>query len=135
MTQELLLQNWALVIASVLGTGIVLFVIYRIYRDSTRGRLRTAVTYLRDRERAAQSAARDVDKAMARLERLRAKADSVVPKQADAARDATMEAQELQKLINDQLQIAQNDVRVLIVEEYPPRRHAAMRQKYLGEHT
>ena len=135
MTQEFLLQNWALVIASVLGTGIVLFVIYRIYRDSARGRLRAAVTYLRHRQRAAQSAAKAVDKAQARLERLRAKADSVVPKQADAARDALVEAQELRKLIGDQLLIAQNDVRVLIVEEYPPRRHKAMRQKYLGEHT
>ena len=118
-----------------LGTGIVLFVIYRIYRDSVRGRLRAAVTYLTDRQRAARSADKVVDKAMTRLERLRAKADSVLPKQADAARDASVEAQELQKLINDQLLVAQNDVRVLIVEEYPPRRHEAMRQKYLGEHT
>jgi hypothetical protein len=57
----------------------------------------------------------------------------VPPKLADAARDALTEAQELQKLIDDQLLIARNNVRLLIVEEYPPKRHDAMRSKYLGE--
>ena len=41
----------------------------------------------------------------------------------------------LQKLIDDQLLIARNNVRLLITEEYPPKRHEAMRSKYLGEST
>jgi hypothetical protein len=133
MTIDTLQQNWALLIASVLGLGIVLFVLFRASQDSRRGRLGSALTYLRDRERAAQKAAKALDKAGSRIERLSVRSESVPPKQADAARDALAEAQELQKLIDDQLLIARNNVRLLIVEEYPPKRHDAMRSKYLGE--
>ena len=135
MTIDDLQQNWALLIASVLGLGIVLFVLFRTSQESRRGRLGSALTYLRDRERAAQKAAKALDKAGSRIERLRARSESVPPKQADAARDALTEAQELQKLIDDQLLIARNNVRMLITEEYPPKQHEAMRRKYLGEGT
>jgi hypothetical protein len=133
MTIDTLQQNWALLIASVLGLGIVLFVLFRASQDSRRGRLGSALTYLRDRERAAQKAAKALDKAGSRIERLRVRSESVPPKQTDAARDGLLEAKELQKLIDDQLLIARNNVRLLIVEEYPPKRHDAMRSKYLGE--
>jgi hypothetical protein len=133
MTIDYLQQNWALLIASVLGLGIVLFVLFRASQDSRRGRLGSALTYLRDRERAAQKAAKALDKASSRIERLRVRSESVPPKQADAARDGLLEAKELQKLIDDQLLIARNNVRLLITEEYPPNRHDAMRSKYLGE--
>ena len=83
MTINDLQQNWALVIASVLGLGIVLFVLFRASQDSRRGRLGSALTYMRDRERAAQAAAKAVVRATTRIERLRAKADSVAPRQAD----------------------------------------------------
>lgn len=133
MTIETLQQNWALVIASVLGLGIVLFVLFRASQDSRRGRLGSALAYLRDREKAAEKAAKALDKASSRVDRLATRSESVPPKQADAARDALLEAQELQKLIDDQLLIARNDVRLLITEEYPPKQHEAMRSRYLGE--
>ena len=133
MSIDYLQHNWALLIASVLGLGIVLFVLFRASQDSRRGRLGSALTYMRDRERAATKAVKALEEAAHKIERLRARSESVPPKQADAARDALLEAQELQKLIDDQLLIARNKVRVLITEEYPPKRHEAMRSKYLGE--
>ena len=133
MTIDYLQQNWALLIAGVLGLGIVLFVLFRASQDSRRGRLGSALTYMRDRERAARKAVKALEEATHKIERLRARSESVPPKQADAARDALLEAQEVQKLIDDQLLIARNNVRLLITEEYPPKRHEAMRSKYLGE--
>ena len=133
MTIDYLQQNWALLIAGVLGLGIVLFVLFRASQDSRRGRLGSALTYMRDRERAARKAVKSLAEATHKIERLRAKSESVPPKQADAARDTLREAQEVQKLIDDQLLIARNNVRLLITEEYPPKRHEAMRSKYLGE--
>lgn len=135
MTIDDLQQYWALVIASVLGLGIVLFVLSRASQNSRRGRLGSALTYMRDRERAARKAVKALEEVTHKIERLRARSESVPPKQADAARDALLEAQELQKLIDDQLLIARNNVRLLITEEYPPKRHEAMRSKYLGEST
>jgi hypothetical protein len=133
MTIDYLQQNWALLIASVLGLGIVLFVLFRASQDSRRGRLGSALTYMRDRERAARKAVKALEVATHKIERLRAKSESVPPKQVDVARDTLREAQEVQKLIDDQLLIARNNVRLLITEEYPPKRHEAMRSKYLGE--
>ena len=135
MTIDDLQQYWALVIASVLVLGIVLFVLFRASQDSRRGRLGSALTCMRDRERAARKAAKALEEATHKIERLKSKSESVPPKQADAARDALLEAKELQKLIDDQLLIARNNVRLLITEEYPPKRHKAMRSKYLGEST
>ena len=133
MTPEYLTQNWALVIASILGTAVLLFVLLRAFQDSARGRLQANVRQLRNRERDALAAARVVDKAAAKLERLQANADSVKPRHAEEVREALEEARELQKIIDDQVLVARNDVRTLILEEYPPKRQEAMRNKYLAE--
>ncbi len=135
MTIETFSQYWALVIASVLGTAVLLFVAYRVVQDSAGGRLRATANELRNRERDTQAAAKAVDKAVIRLERLRAKADSVVPRQAEQAREALQEAQELQKLVEDQELVVRNNVRMLILEEYPPKLQEPLRQKYLKEST
>jgi len=133
MTVKFLTQNWALVIASVLGTAVLLFVLFRLIQDSAGGRLRTTVDQLRDREKAARAAGKTVDKAVGRLDRLLAKTDSAIPRQVEAAREALEEAQEIQKLVDDQVLVARNNVRLLILEDYPVKRHEAMRYKYLAE--
>ena len=135
MTLEYLTQNWALAIASVLGTAVLLFVINRVLQDSAGGRLREMVRQLRRREHDDRAARRGVDKALAKLERLQAKADSVKPRHAQAARETLEDAREIQKIVDDQVLIARNNVRTLILEEYAPKRHAAMRKKYLEEST
>ncbi len=133
MTLDYLTQNWALVIASILGTAVLLFVLLRAFQDSVRGRLQANVRQLRNRERDALAAARSVDKVAAKLERLRANADAVKPRHAEESKEALQEARELQKIVDDQVLVARNNVRTLILEEYPPKRHAAMRKKYLAE--
>ena len=85
MSPEFLTKNWALVAASVLGTGILLFVLFRVYQDSSRGRFKAAVVLLRKREREARAARNAVDKAATKLERLRAKAASVKPRHVQQA--------------------------------------------------
>ena len=135
MDFEYLTRNWALVMASVLSAAALLFALFRVFHDSARGRLNAAVNELRDREKAARAAAKAVDKAVGKLDRLRAQADSVIPRQAEEAREALEEAQEMQKLLDDQVLVVRNNVRLLILEEFPVKRHEAMRCKYLAERT
>lgn len=132
MTIDYLTRNWALVIASVIGTAVLLFVLLRAFQNSTRGRLGTTVAQLRQREKQAAKAARAVAKATARLERLRAKAESVKPRHAQEASEALADALALQKIAADQVLVARNHLRKLILEEYPPKRQAALRAKFLG---
>lgn len=135
MSPEFLIKNWALVVASVLGTAILLFVLFRAYQDSSRGRFRATVGVLRRREQEARAARNAVDKAENKLERLRAKAESVKPRHAQEASESLEDARALLKIADDQVLVGRNHVRKLIVEEYPPKRHEAMRIKYLGQET
>jgi hypothetical protein len=135
MTAEFLTKNWALVVASVLGTGIFLFVLFRASQDSSRGRLKAVVSTLRQREKEARAARKAVDKAEGRLERLRAKAASVKPRIAHEASEDLEDARALLKIADDQVLVARNHVRKLIIEDFPPKRHEAMRNKYLGQET
>lgn len=133
MTLDFLIRNWALVGASVLGTAILLFVLYRLYEDSGRGRLQARLRELQVRERKARKARSVAARALRRLERLRAKAASARPRAVQEASDALEDARALQKIADDQLLIARNQVRKIILEEYPPKRHAAMRRRYLPD--
>ena len=47
------------------------------------------------------------------------------------ATEAVQDAETLLKIADDQVLIAGNHVRKLIVEEFPPKRHDRMRSKYL----
>ena len=133
MTLEYLTQNWALVIASVLGTAILLFIFYRMFEDSARGQLQATVRRLHDRERDAKAARDTVEKAVARIDRLKAKADSVKPRHVQEASETLEDACALQKIADDQVLVARNQVRKIILEEYPPQRHESMRAKYLSQ--
>jgi len=133
MMLDILGKYWALVAASVLGTAILLFVLFRLYEDSGRGRLQGRVTELRVRERKAKKARKAVSKAAARLDRLRARADSIKPRHGQEASEALEDARALQKIADDQVLVVRNHVRKIILEEYPPKRHAAMRARYLQQ--
>lgn len=126
---------WAPLLAAALGAGVAVFVILRTLQDSRRGRLASALGHVREREAACRKAAKSVAKARKRLEKLSGRADSTPPNQLLAAKDELRAAEETAALLNDQLLVVQNDARTIILEHYPPRRHAAMRRKYLGETT
>ena len=133
MTLELVQQNWALVLASVFGLAIALFLGFRVLSDSRRGRLAAAIEHLRERERALARARKAKAKAAARLENLRARGGSVPPVKLESARNGLAEAEETEKLLADQVLVVRNTARTRILEDYPPNRHDAMLQKYLGE--
>jgi len=131
MLLDLVTRNWALVIASVLGTAILLFVLFRLYADSPRGRLRRCVRTLRAKQAAAGRARRRLGKAQRRLARLQGRAASVRPRLVSEADEAVQDARMLQKIADDQVLIAIRLVRELILEEFPPNRHDVLRNKYL----
>ena len=131
MSVDDLYQNWPILDAAVRGTGILLSVILRAFQDSVRGRLQAAVRQLRDRERDAQAAGKSVDRRVARLDRLTANADSVPPRLAQEASEFLEDARALQRIAEDQVLIVRNQLNLIITEEYPPKRHASMRSRYL----
>jgi len=133
MTLEYATTHWALLSASVLGLAVVMFVVWRIWLDSARGQLRGALRTLRQAERDVTRLELNVRKSAATLARLRAKAESVKPSRLQEAAGTAQDAEALLKIAADQILIAENHVRRIIVEEFPPKRHETMRSKYLRE--
>lgn len=133
MTLEYAIKNWALLAAAVLAAAVLLFVLYRIYQDSVLGRLHSAVSLLARREREARNTRKAVARAAAKGERLRARSDSVKPRHCREASETLEDARALQKIAEDQILIAQNHVRQLIIDEFPPKKQSALCSKYLPE--
>ena len=131
MTLEIITRYWALVIASVLGTGVLLFVLYRLYEASPRGRLNSNVRVLRSMKMAALQAQRRLDKASERLARLQSRAESSKPRLVSEADEALQDARALKKIADDQVLVAQNHVRNVILEEFPPNRQDGLRNRHL----
>ena len=133
MSGDFAVRNWALLLAAALAATLLLFVAWRAYRQSPRARLRAALRGSRRAERKAKQAAAVLAKCQSRLQKLRARAASVKPRLLDEASEAVEDARLARKNADDQLLIARNGVRTVIVEEYPPRRHDALRRRYLAE--
>jgi len=133
MTLEFLQMHWAPAAASVVGLVVVLFVGWRAWLDSSQGRLQAAHRRLHARRQEAARQHRTVQRATAKLGRLQKNAGSVKPLRLQEAAEAVQDAQALLKIASDQVLIAQNHVRKIIVEEFPPKRHERMRRKYLPE--
>ena len=133
MTPEYVLQHWALLTASIVGSAVALFVVWRAWLDSRRGRLAGALRRLRHRHSEARQQHQSVEKTAATLARLQARSDSVMPRRLQEVAEAVQDAEALLKIAADQVLIAQNHVRAIIVEEFPPKHHEAMRSKYLED--
>ena len=128
---QLLTQNWALVAASVMGLAILLFVLYRLYEASPRGRLSAHVAVLRKHKNEVTQSETRLAKASEKLSTLRSKADVIKPRLLSEAEEAIQDARSLQKIAGDQVLRAKKLVREVILEEFPPKRHDGLRNKYL----
>lgn len=128
---QLVTQNWALVAASVMGFAILLFVLYRLHEASPRGRLSAHVDVLRKHKNEVTQAETRLAKASEQLCALRSKADVIKPRLLSEAEEAIQDARSLRKIAGDQVLRAKKLVREVILEEFPPKRHDGLRNKYL----
>jgi len=131
MSVDYLQQNWALVAASVIGVAVLLFALWRVWQDSTRGRLGAALARLARTRTESRRQQRKVRGARVRLEHLQGRAEHVQPRRLQEATEALQDAEALSRIAGDQVLIAENHVRKIIVEEFPPKRHEALRARYL----
>lgn len=123
--------NWALAVAAVVGTGLFFALAVHAFRRSARGQLRQVCRQLTAERRKHRKAERRVVKAERRKARLERRAHGVKPRALREAVEALADARALAKIAGDCVAIAENHVRRVIVEEFPPARHERLRRKYL----
>ena len=133
MTPEILQQYWAPILGSFLFFTILFYVLIKKLQGTRGFRLTRAVNHLRNREAAHSASVKAQEKARSKLEKLQARGDSVPPAKVLEAKDRLRAAEETTRLLSEQVQVVRNNARTIILEEYPPKRHAAMLKKHLGE--
>lgn len=133
MAMEFLQRYWALAGASVLLTAVALTLVFRAYSNSGRGQLLRMVHLHQKRRTAARKAKAVAEKAALKVQKLQSKKDSAKPRHVQEGIEALEDARALQKIAEDQLLIAANHVRKVILGEFPPKRHASLRAKFLPE--
>ncbi len=135
MNLEFLTRHWALALAGVFAAVITLFVVFRARSDSAGGQMRAMHNALLQRRDELSRQMKVADKAEKKLAKLGARADSVKPRHLQEAEEALEDALALAKIAHDQVMIAETRVRELILEEFPPNQHTALRAEYLGDES
>lgn len=131
MTPALLQQHWALLSAGIVGGAALAFAAWRAWLDSPRGRLAAARRRLGNARAEARRGQKRLQQLSAKLTALEKKADSVRPRRLEDTAGAVQDAAALLKIAGDQVLIAENHVRKIIFEEFPPKHHERMRSRYL----
>ena len=131
MTLTFLKNYWATAAASVLVLAILLFAAWRAWLDSPRGRLWSASARLRQKSLEARRQQRTLQRRLTAMERLESRSESVAPRRLQEAAEAAQDAEALLKIAGDQVLIAGNQLRKIIVEEFPPKLHDRLRARYL----
>ncbi len=127
---ELVRENWALVAASVVIWALVIQAIFSLVRRSSGAQLRRALSELEHKRSDARSAHRRANRARRRCERLEARLASVRPVRLEEARNALSDGEALLKIANDQVLVAENKVRRVIVEQFPPAKQEKLRVRH-----
>jgi len=133
MSVQNLHQHWALVACAAILFGVAFFLLVRRLRASARARLSAAVVELRRKEKRARKARRQATRASRRLDKLKSRGESAVPRRIEESTGRLEDARALLKIADDQVLIARNQVRLVIVEDFPPKRHEDLRRRLLPE--
>lgn len=125
--------HWALILASAAGLLLLLVAVRHFLRTSARGQLRRTRKVL-DRERGRlRKAIAVMDKAERQKSRLAQHVDRVKPRVLQESNEALADAKALAKIARDRVLVAENHLRRVILEEFPPTQHERLRSRYLPE--
>ena len=123
-------SHWALLAAAGIALIVAAVIVLQLVKRSAGGQLREAVRALRKARLEEQRARRAVDSAERRLTRLQDNAAQEKPRHLQEAKEALRDAKSLAKIVGDKVLIAENHVRRVILEEFPPVKQERLRERY-----
>jgi len=133
MDASFLTSNWALIAAGVVLTPVFFLVAAQLIGRSPRGQLRNTRAELAHEKRKQAKSAAVTRKMEARVDKMLRQSDSVKPRLLQEAKEALQDARELEKIAADRVLVAENHVRQVIHEEFPPTRQARLRKRCLPD--
>lgn len=133
MNAEQLQTHWALVLASAAGLLLLVLAARHFMRTSARGQLRRTRKVLKRERGRLRKATAVADKAERRTTHLRQHVDRVKPRVLQESSEALADAKALAKIAGDRMLVAENHLRRVILEEFPPTQHERLRNRYLPD--
>ncbi len=124
-------KNWALIAGISLAFFVAAIVLAATFRKSSYGQLRKVRANLKTALKERETAIAKTKKDEKRVQKLGARIDSTKPRIMQEAKESLEDSRALEKIASDKVMIAENHVRRVIHEEYPPTRQQKMREKYL----
>jgi len=133
MNADMLTNNWALIFAVVPALIVVVVVLRYLIGRTGSGQLQQVVSGYRESLKEWKKAQIVTQKKVARIEKLKSKAERTIPRLLEEAREAEEDARSLEKIAHDRVLVAATHVRRVIHDEFPPIRQEKLRNKYLSE--
>ncbi len=133
MNSDVFSNNWALIVAVVPALLALVVVVNSLLGRTANGQLRKVLSDYRAASKELAAARKLSKKAVARVGKLAARTELTRPRLLQEAREAAGDAQSLEKIAGDRIQVAANHVRRVIHEEFPPVRQMKLREKYLPQ--
>lgn len=131
MNGDAFLQNWALWLAILPAVLVLMSVAADAWRRTARGQLAKRRGDYRRAARLAADARKNHDRACRRVERLERQASRTRPSVLEEARAVCSDSKTLAGIADDRVQVAANQLRKVICEEFPPDRQESLRNKFL----
>lgn len=131
MNLESLQSNWAGWLALAVLTLAIVLIIPILLKRTSRSKLNKVLSDMEATKKELRKIARAADKSEKKLQKMLANVERVKPRELQEAKDAVDDSKALTKILSDKMMVAQNHVRRVIYDEFPPARHDRMRAKYL----
>ncbi len=133
MNIESLQSDWAIWLALASLVIAIVLIIPILLKQTARSKLNKVLSDLKETQKELRKTARASNKTEKKLQKMLANIERVKPRELQEAKDAVDDGKALTKILSDKMMIAQNHVRRVIHDEFPPAKHDRMRAKYLPQ--
>ena len=133
MNIESLQSDWAVWLALAAVIIAIAVLIPKLLKRTSRSKLKRVVADMNKARKELRKSNRTTRKAEKKARTLQARAERVKPRILQDAKEAFEDSQALEKILDDKVMVAENHVRRVIHDEFPPTEHERMREKYLPQ--
>ena len=133
MNIESLQSDWAVWLALASLVIAIALIIPILLKRTSRNKLNKVLSDLNETQKELRKTTRLSDKAEKKPQKMLANIERVKPRELQDAKDAAEDSKALTKILSDKMMVAQNHVRRVIHDEFPPAKHDRMRAKYLPQ--
>ena len=130
---ESLQSNWAIWLALALLLLVALMITPELLRRTSRSKLSRVFAGVNEARKELRKSTRAVQKVEKKYRKLLTRSERVKPRKLQKAKEAAEDGRALVKILKDKVIVAETHVHRIIYDEFPPKKHEQLREKYLPQ--